>query len=175
MKLVRRIILFILCLPFNLIVGWPAVLGIWACWGHKLRWEIAPASGGLSALTCELKPASWPDRTWYARWGASTLGHAIFYGARIRTDGEWVGVQAHEHIHVEQYEGTMAAHALLGLLVFGAVFASSPLAATLVGLGVWFLGYLVFLMGGWLGAILRGEPAYHGSAHEKAARAESGT
>ncbi len=174
MKTIRHILLFILCLPFNLLVGWPVVLGIWALWGHNLRWEIAPKSGGLSALTCELKPGSWPDRTWYQHWAATTLGHAIFYGARIRADGEWVGVQAHEHIHVEQFEGTMSSHAVLGLLLFVSVMALSPAAAAIVGLMVWFLGYLTFLVGGWLGAILRGEPAYSGSAHEKAARAESG-
>jgi len=176
MKLLRRVILFILCLPFNLIVGWPAVLIARACWGTPLVWEIAPTSGGLPALTTDLKSDSWAGRTWGRAWAGVTLGHAIVYGPGVRIPGaSWAPVQAHEHVHVEQYEGTMAAHALLGLLVFGAVFAFSPLAAALVGLGIWFLGYLMFLMGGWLGAILRGESVYRGSAHEEAARAETGT
>lgn len=173
MSVVRRIVLLVLCLPFNLLVAWPVVFAFWALWGTNLRWEIAPTSGGLWALTCDFKPDSWPDRTWYRRWGATTLGHGIFYGSHIRKAGQWSPVQAHEHVHVEQFEGTMVAHAVLGLLQA----ALTPLSAYAwaIGLVTWFLGYLVFLLGGWLGALLRGESVYMGSAHEEAARAETGT
>lgn len=170
MKVVRRIILFVLCLPMNLLVGWPLVLLIRAAWGTNLRWELAPGTGGLPALTCELKPDSWPARTWYRNWGATTLGHAIFYASGERPADGWGGVQRHEHVHVEQFEGAMAAHALLGLLLFLALVGVSPAAAIACGLSVWMLGWLVFLLGGWTAALLRGEQAYRGSAHEEAAR-----
>lgn len=173
MKLVRRVLLFLLCLPFNLIVGWPVVLFIRAFWGANLCWEIAPTSGGLPALTCELLPDSWPSRSWYKGWSATTLGHAIFYGtdeSGHAVGGTWGAVQEHEHVHVEQYEGTMSGHAVLGLVLFLALAWVDLGAAFAVGLAVWFLGYLVFLVGGWLGALLRGEPVYRGSAHEEAAR-----
>lgn len=169
-KILRLATLAILCLPFNLIVGWPVILFIRAAWGTKLRWENAPGSGGMPALTCELKPGSWPDRTWYRGWAATTLGHAIFYGAGIRTDGEWNRTQAHEHDHVEQFEGAMSAHAVLGLLIGAPLEFVSFAAGIAVALSIWFLGWLVFLSGGWLGALLRGEPIYRGSAHEEAAR-----
>jgi hypothetical protein len=172
--IVRRVILFILCLPFNLIVGWPAVLIARWCWGTPLTWEIAPTSGGLPALTTDLKADSWAGRTWGRAWAGVTLGHAIVYGPGVRVAGApWAPVQAHEHVHVEQFEGTMAAHALLGLLQ-GTLSAALDFA-WILGLVTWFLGYLVFLTGGWLGALLRGESAYRGSAHEEAARAESGS
>jgi hypothetical protein len=170
MRVLRHIVLLILCLPFNLIVGWPVVLFIRAAWGTNPRWEIAPTSGGLPALTCELKADSWPSRSWYKNWGATTLGHAIFYASGERVDGAWGTVQSHEHEHVEQFEGAMCGHAALGLLLFVALAWVDLGAAFAVGLTVWFLGYLVFLVGGWLGALLRGEPVYRGSAHEEAAR-----
>lgn len=176
MKLFRRAILFVLCLPMNLLVGWPVILFIRAAWGTNLRWEIAPGSGGLPALTCELNPDSWPARTWYKNWGATTFGHAIFYAAGERVyavNGTWGTVQEHEHRHVEQFEGAMASHAILGLLLFLTLVGVAPIAAVVCGLSVWFLGWLVFLVGGWTAALLRGEPVYRGSAHEEAARAQA--
>jgi hypothetical protein len=173
MKTLRHIVLFVLCLPFNLIVGWPVVLFIRAAWGTNLCWENAPKSGGLPALTCELKPDSWPARSWYKGWSATTFGHAIFYASDERVyavDGKWGTVQEHEHVHVKQFESAMVGHALLGLLVGAPLEFVSFEAGIAVALSIWFLGFLVFLVGGWLGALLRGEPVYRGSAHEEAAR-----
>jgi hypothetical protein len=179
MTFFRRAILFVLCLPMNLIVGWPVILFVRAAWGANLRWELAPGSGGLPALTCDLKPDSWPARTWYKNWGATTLGHAIFYAPGIRDHADdmkvlWATEQEHEHIHVEEFEGAMAAHALLGLLLFFSLVGVNPVAAVVCGFSVWILGWGVFVMGGWLAALLRGEPVYSGSAHEEAARAQAG-
>lgn len=173
MGALRRAVLFLICLPMNLLVGWPIILFIRAAWGTGLRWEIAPGSGGLPALTCDLKGGSWPARTWYKSWAATTFGHAIFYASGVRTDGTWSTEQDHEHRHVEQFEGAMGAHALLGLLLFFALVGVSPWPAVACGLSVWMLGWLTHLVGGWIAAILRGEPAYSGSAHEEAARAQA--
>lgn len=67
---------------------------IWLFWGTRLSWN--------EGLWCELKPKSWPARTWYRHkkdgkpvenpehvqehmgkwktWGGTTLGHGGFYG-----------------------------------------------------------------------------------------------
>lgn len=172
MSVARRILLGLVCLPWNLVVAWPWTLFVRLFWGTSLLWEIAPTSGGLWALTVDLREDSWFNRKWGSAWAGTTLGHSIVYGAGRRVPGAaWSPIQAHEHDHVEQFEGSMAVHALLGLLI-GTLSAVVDFAWA-IGLAVWFLGYLVFLGGGWLGAILRGENAYAGSAHEEAAVAET--
>lgn len=186
-------VLYLVSLPWDLLVAWPTVLLIRVLWGKDLRWETPRAyswkhgGGGGPCLTCTIRensfpvtPGTWP-RGWYLLrgtsqpWGGTTLGHAIFYGPRGRLDAEgWTFVQAHEHVHVEQSEVA----AVQGLF-FGLVAGIIPwalghvVAGTVVFAGCWTFGYLTMAAAGWLTAALRGEEAYWGSTHEESARAQT--
>ena len=62
---------------------------------------------------------------------------------------------------------------LAGLLAFVVVMIlGNVMAAVLLGGAIWFVGYPLMGVGGWLAALLRGEPAYRGSQHEESARAQ---
>lgn len=184
-------ILYVVCLPWDLLVAWPIVLLIRSLWGKDLRWETpAPydrikGGGGGPCLTCRIRENSFPVTTgtfpkgWYIRkgrdgqpdrpWGGTTLGHAIFYGpyAGERT-------KTHEHIHVEQAEVAMVRGLVEGLAA-GIVLWSlgHPLAGTIMFLALWFTGYLMMGLAGWPTAWLRGEEPYWGSTHEESARAQT--
>lgn len=168
MKTKAQITLYFFALPWNLTVAWPTILLIRLFWGENLRWEAPPTPlPGGAALTCDLRPDSWPARTWYKPWGGTTLGHGIFYGAHITKEGVWGRVQVHEHVHVEQFEVAMfgsflsgLAAALIGHSIFG-------------GLAVWWAGYLFMAVCGWLVAIMRGESPYWGSTHEESAYSQT--
>jgi len=159
----RTIALYFFTLPWDLTVAWPAVLLVRALWGRNLRWEKSPTGLGVHVLACDLSEGTWPARTWYAKWGGTSLGHGIFYGA---SPGAAERVRAHEHVHVEQFESSMFWSFVNGLWV-GAV------GHWWMGLLVWWLGYFGMAAGGWAVAWLRGEDFYRGSAHEEAARAQT--
>lgn len=188
-------ILYGVSLPWDLLVAWPVVLLIRLFWGAELRWERPPAytrehgGGGGPVLTCKIREGSFPvtegiwPKGWYLRthkdgskrsWGGTCLGHGIFYGSGVgRVEGQWLRVQAHEHIHTEQFEAAMLESFIVGLAAGGVVLALGyPLTALALFLGVWSSGYLMMGVAGWLTAVLRGEPAYHGSTHEESARAQ---
>lgn len=186
-------ILYAICLPWDALVGWPIVLAIRALWGKELRWETPPpydekrGGGGGPCLTCQIKPGSLPvtpgvfPKGWYfnkkynAPWGGTTLGHAIFYGPNGRTTvDDWTCTQAHEHVHVEQAEVAMVRGLVEGLMA-GVVLwpLGHPVAGTVVFLSLWFTGYLMMGLAGWLTAVFRGEEAYWGSTHEESARAQT--
>jgi len=180
-------ILYLICLPWDLLVGWPIVIGIRLFWGEKLRRETPPpydywkGGGGGWCLTTQFKPGARPvnEGGWYWRkktkrpWGGTTLGHAIFYGPNGRKDEGWSRTQAHEHIHVEQFEVAMLRSFFVGLLVGIVLLALGHYWWALgLFLGIWTTGYLLMGAAGWLTAILRGEEAYHGATHEESARAQ---
>lgn len=163
-----RFIPYIWTWPFDLIV-WLAWIVLWAAWGEKLRWEDG-------CLVFNWKVDSWPARTWYRPWGGTTIGHAIFYNwyVHVETDTRaFEPIQVHEHVHVEQYEGSMLSSLIIGLLVMLTMGFGHGLWVTGSVLGgiIWFLGYLWMGTAGWLTAIARGEDAYRGSSHEEAAYA----
>lgn len=193
MKVKRHIVLYLVCAPWNLLVGWPVVLLIRLLWGKELRWETPPyykTEGGGPALTCQIRPGSFPvsqgrwPKGWYlhdrktgAAWGATTLGHAIFYGPGGRDcnwPDIWTRTQAHEHVHVEQFEASMLGGFIVGvsIAVVLAVLGHHVAGLILGGL-IWSMGYLVMGVGGWLTALLRGEKAYRGSQHEESAYAQT--
>lgn len=184
MKPWYRLAIYAICLPWDL-VGFLGVLLIRLFWGTNLRWE-TPPGGGSAALVCELKPNSWPANTWYrikrggsytrhlphnvdrygawVTWGGTTISpHAIFYGPGKIVPGDWSSLQEHEHVHVKQGEAMLLMSLLLSLPVLA---VSVPVAFV-----VWALGYVCMGVAGWVGALLRGEPAYRGSFHEEAAYA----
>lgn len=193
MKVKRHWILYVLCLPWNILIAWPIVLFLRLFWGKDLRWETPPpyerakGGGGGPCLTCQLREGSFPvtpgrfPRGWYYHkatnraWGGTALGHAVFYGPCGRFKGvDWVRTQAHEHVHVEQFEVSMLRSFIVGMIP-GAVLSASghPIAALTTFLVVWTTGYLMMGAAGWLTAFLRGEEAYWGSTHEESARAQT--
>lgn len=182
MKSKLQIILYVTSFPMDLF-GWFVVLLMRLLWGENLRWESPFRDGGGRpggpVLTCDLKPGSfpvaqgrWPKGFYLHRrdgkepvsWGATTFGHAIFYGPGRRKPDRWLPIQVHEHVHVEQYEAAMLGSAIAGLIV--ALFGMSW-----IGLVLWALGGLFMGTANWTTAVLRGEDAYRGSHHEEAAYA----
>lgn len=161
----RYVFVWLVTLPWDILV-YLAVLAFWALWGQKLHWE--------TGLWCELKPNSWPMRTWYARYWGTTFGHGGFY-APTKSGGEGLDthVEVHEHVHVEQYEVSMFIGFVLGLSLFGIFnyLKMNLLTSSFIALGVWMSGFMLFIASGWIVAALRGEHAYRGSQHEEAAYA----
>ena len=159
-------LLYLFTLP-NDIIMWPIILLIRALWGEDLKWE------GM-ALTCVLKPGSWPmdpyhwfpGAGWYAEWRGTTLGHAIFYSpeTELGTD-EWSRTQLHEHVHVHQYQASMVSSFLIGCLV--ALFTGN----IVLGYLLWSFGFLLRLVGNWATAWIRGDDVYLDSTHEEHAYA----
>ena len=175
MKTKAQPILYFFALPWNLTVAWPAILLIRLFWGENLRWEMPPKPRpGGAVLACNLKPGSWPARTWYARWGATTLGHGIFYNAGRAEAGKWGRIQIHEHVHVEQFEVAMFGSFLSGAFTYAILSGlEHPGYAVLTWVLLWWAGYLLMGVGGWLVAFMRGEQPYRGSAHEESAYAQT--
>lgn len=180
--------LYIVTLPFDFLVAWPAVLLIRLFWGQNLRWEKPPSydevkgGGGGWCLTCDFKPGSRPvlEGGWYwnksrgRSWGGTSLCHGIFYGPNGRWDDGWSGTQAHEHIHVEQAEVSLLRSFIVGgVAAMVVALLGHPWAAFGLGLGIWTTGYLMMAVAGWFTAFLRGEEAYHGSTHEESARGQT--
>jgi len=178
MKWLRRLVTFLVALPNDLLVGWPAILLIRLFWGEHLRWED-------EALVCQLRKDSWPARSWYRHkvdgkyekradgswrtWGATTLGHAIFYGPGHALRGapeHYLRIQRHEHVHVEQCEEAMLRSFLAGVAVAIATHHHVLAAA------IWTFGYIAMGTCGWAVAWLRGENPYRGSQHEESAYAQ---
>lgn len=152
MKPWSRIFLYVAALPTTLL-GWLVVLFVRAVWGEDLRWH-------QGALVAEFRPDSWPVRTWYARWGGSTIGHSIVLNGSLSTE-QLDHVLEHEHVHVEQHEAAGVAGVVLALAI---VWVSWWLA-----LIVWALmPGLLYLCAG-LAALARGESFYRGNHLEEGA------
>jgi len=184
----RRAVLMVAAAPWNLLVVWLAVALIRLFWGKKMWWS-------EWSLWTELRPDSWPSRSWYRRkidgqyvenpeklhatrgkwrtWGGTTLGHGGFYGPGVPDGPDMNTVcEFHEHVHVEQYEVFSLLGFTLALLVGGFLAAVGSWEWGLVAGGaLWFLGGYLGFQSGWLTALLRGEEAYRGSAHEEHAYA----
>ena len=150
----KNLIKYAFCLPSDL-VAWLVLIWVDLVWGGESEWK-----GGVWWV--RLRENSWPARTWFKRWGATTFGHAVMVGHRLST---WKdeGLRGHEMVHVEQYEQ----EAVQGAILF-AVFAS--LGWWWIGLIWWCLGGFIEMATGFFTAWLRGEPAYRGSHLEEAAR-----
>lgn len=202
MKTKRHIVLYVVAAIWNLTICWPVVLLFRLFWGENLRWEAPPdakETGAGPGLWCDLKPDSWPTRSWYRSkingklverseglrkvlgrwhtWGATTLGHGGFYGPgaskqfvrNILTEA-WVVTEEHENVHVEQFEASMVRSFLVATVVSIELLAlGHPIAALVTFLVLWWLGYLLMVVSNWLTAWLRGEDPYRGSLHEEAA------
>jgi len=192
MKVKRHILLYFFAAPWNVLVAWPIVLLIRLLWGKDLKWETPPpyslkkGGGGGPCLTCQIMYGSFPvtpgtfPKGWYIHkkskrpWGGTTLGHGIFYGPDGRCISDrWTSVQAHEHVHVEQYEVSMLKSFIVGMVSGIVLFTLGHFVAAIATfLGIWATGYLMMGVAGWLTALLRGEEAYWGSTHEESARSQ---
>lgn len=117
-------------------------------------------------------------------WGATTLGHGGFYGTgrsqklvvhgEMKLEESWTTTEAHENIHVEQFEASMLRSFIVGLVTGVVLLALGNLVGAITAwLTYWWMGYWMMGISNWTTAWLRGEEAYRGSHHEEAARAQS--
>lgn len=142
-----RYILYPLTLPTDL-VGWLVVLVVGLAWGTGMPvWNDG-------VLIATMKNDSWPGRSWYRKWGGTTISHAVFI-----KEGMSKNVLVHELVHVEQFE----ANALF------AAFVACVLAYWLgwIALLVWALMPGFVYLAGMVCAALRGEDAYRGNHLEE--------
>jgi hypothetical protein len=159
------------------------VLVVRVLWGNRLEWK--------DGLWTELRPYSWPSRTWYRykgkdgyqrnpeelrgflgewqTWGGTCLGHGGFFGpGRSGGPGIDTPVEFHENIHVEQAEISMMTAFLAAVLILiGSQFLPIWFACFLG----WVSGAILKAVSGWLVAVLRGGDPYWESMHERAAYA----
>ena len=157
----RKIFNYLFSFPADC-VGWLTVLFLWACWGTKLRWQ-------YGCLTCELKPGSWPMRTWYKGWAATCLGHAMFFAPKIQFGpGADTPTEVHELHHVRQTEAAMLGSFVVGLV---ALLGGCNLW---VALAIWATGSLLMMLSSGVSAVLNGDHFYWGAHHEVAAYAVDG-
>lgn len=149
----RRPLVHLACLPANLL-GWSILLVVRLLWGRAM-WR----RDGV--VLVELAPDSWPARTWYRGWGATTFGRGMMFGPGRSVEPR---LWAHELHHVSQFEASQ----VLGATLAGLVYA---------GGAAWW-AWTPMLFGGWLvygaaslTAWLRGRHAYEDNHLEVAARA----
>lgn len=187
MKTKRHLVLYMFTCVWDITVCWPVVLLVWLFWGERLRFSHPPL--GVSrhfgyGLWCDLKPDSWPTRSWYREkyngeylkrsvddpngtwetWGGTTLGHGGFFGpGEAGKDGAWNSIEEHENTHVEQFEAMMVRSFIVGGIA--GLWAWSLWAWLLI----WWLGYIMLGLSGALTAWLRGEGPYRGNFYEEAA------
>lgn len=148
----KRALIYLWSLPSDL-VAWAIVLFVHLLWGHRLVRR-------HGVLATELHPTSWPSRTWYKNWGATTFGHGIMFNdGELEREDLW----RHELVHVEQYESEALQN--LGILAYFLVVG--PWWA---GLAWCALGGLLSMVSGFGTAFCRGEGPYTGSHLEEAAR-----
>lgn len=142
-----RYFLYAFTLPTDLI-GWLVMLVVGLAWGTGMpTWHDG-------VLIATLKLDSWPGRTWYRKWGGTTIGHAV-----MLKEGMPPSVLVHELVHVEQNESNGICAAVVAI-----AFAYwLGWLAVLVWVGLPWLVYLA----GMLCALLRGEDAYRGNHLEE--------
>ena len=182
MKTKRHIILYVTSCIWNLTACWPVVLLIRLFWGENLRWEAPPdakESGAGPGLWCDLKPDSWPTRSWYRMkvdsevrelpevlrkvwgrwhtWGATTLGHGGFYGPGKSKMLVWEGgdpklVEA--WVTTEEHENVHVEQFEASML--RALMVATVYAIVFLALGHPITALVTFLVHWWLGYWLMG-------------------
>lgn len=163
---VGGLVLFVLALPFNLAVAWPALLAFRALGlVRDLGWE----RGGTLVATFTKRWTGQMDTTGRPRrwpW-STTLSHAIAYQERHRAakGTSETPLQRHEHTHREQAENAALRAFVIAALALGVAGLDEwPLA-----LGIWASSY-AHLATNSLAAWMRGRDPYLGSEHEEHAR-----
>lgn len=158
--------------------SWPVLLVMYLLWGQNPFWDVG--------IWFELKPNSWPARTWYRRkikgeyvengfhpeifgkwitWGGTTLGLGGFIGPG-RTDDE---LMSHERVHLDQY----IVGCILGLIAAVAICIFTGDA--FISLSAWScVPYLYFVASfalAWMRGANKPMELYRNSTHELYARA----
>ncbi len=142
------------------------ILPFWALWGRDLRW--------LEGCLCfNLKEDSWPARTWYAKWGGTSIGHAIMFNTRIpQTTEPLDSLTVHELSHVKWFETVMFTSFMTAWIPFIFLGAHGHwMSACICGSIVWVTGHTLQGLGGFFVAWVLGGRAYRDSYHEQAAYA----
>jgi len=162
----RHLLVYAYCLAADL-VCWLIVLTLWIFAG---KGAVLLVQNGLWVA---IPRTSLLAKTIFNGIGGGTMGHGGWYlRDLIGKDGIDTALEFHEHIHVEQFESIMLAvsNILLGFVVNlgirGQLYDIWPMV-----LFYWALGGLIGVFSNWVVALLRGEEAYRGSAHEEAAYA----
>jgi hypothetical protein len=148
-----RIFLYLATFPMDVVA---LVLGVLVrvTWGRL--WHVE-----AGVLVVELDSASWPVRTWYRRWGGTTVSHLVILNGALGQDS-LEKVFEHELVHVEQCE----ANAVAGLFVALGATLGGP---AWVGLLIWAVLPAIIYGAASLTAVLRGESGYRGNHLEEAA------
>lgn len=150
MKTFLRVLLYTFALPR--FIWWLVPLGAVALF---LATDLRVEKDAI--LVCTWRPWLAKRIRWNYAIGAAWLLHP---NASATT-------RAHEGVHVRQAEDTMLAGFILGLIV--AIFSSEPAWFFLIWIGESPLR----VVGGWLGAVLRGGHVYYDSEHERSADAQT--
>lgn len=173
----REWLIYVACAPL-ILATWPVIMLMWILWGQKLFWDVGP--------WFELKPNSWPARTWYRvkidgeykkntlhpeiygqwrTWGGTTLGLGGFLGPARKSEG----LMIHEFVHISQY----IVGCILGLMIGSIVFVFT--GNILLSLSAWsFVPYLWFAASfalAWMRGSNKPMELYRNSFHELVARA----
>jgi len=171
-----RAFLYVASFLPDVLYGWPVVLFCRLAWGQDLRWEDG-------ALRCRAREDGWLERTFGEKWGGVTMSpHAILYmHVRLWPEDaeEPMGIQRHEHVHVEQGEAAQLAAFLEALvLLVVLLIVQEPVWATVLPALLWGTGHARASGAANAAAFLRGEGgvgeyggAYVGSHAEESARA----
>ena len=141
------------------LISWLAVLVVWLLWGCKLEW--------LDGLWCELKPNSWPMRSWYKDWGGTTFIRGGFYrpGRKGKPGRIDTRTEAHEHIHIEQAEASALYGFIMAVVVSIVTLFST--AGLITALLIWTITPLMIYVAAGLQAVIRGEEFYKGNHFEE--------
>jgi len=151
-------IVWIVTLPMDIYV-FALVATMRLFFGKRIFWQ--------NGLWCELKP-SW----WTKKYNGAALGHGgIFSPGKSGGKGIDTTTEVHEHVHVEQFEVSMMISFIISIFCFFSLRLIHGSFDFIFSLIVWCSGYILFLVSGWLVALLRGENAYYGSQHEESAYA----
>lgn len=143
-------------LPYAITVSYPFALLTRLFFGGSLKWH------DKIVLSNEFPADGWFARGPYKRWGGTTLGVGIMFKHPKRSSERTF---KHEMHHVAQALAAAIAGFIQGVAVL--IFSGDWKLAIFV----WWLAPILIFVGGWIDALLRGEPAYRGSFHEVGAYA----
>lgn len=155
MKTIKLFVIYLLCFIPDMIC-FISLFPLYLLWGTKLRIE-------NSGIWFEFKENSWPMRTWYKKWGGTTLGHCGFYRPNPVQK-----IKNHEAFHVLQFEAYIIKTVLQLVFLFIMLNITNFIFSFLLTFAIFSNGYLTWL-GNWMHSWLRSKKVYKESIHEQAA------
>jgi len=156
---------YIWCIGLDLLCWFFVGVVMYALWGTKRHWT----SG---CLCIEFKKDSWPMRTWYRKWGGTTLGHTIIYatGRSGKPGIVDTKIERHEFVHVHQFE---AMQLLSFIFTIWNVSTGFELVSDWPLLLTYFAGAPIAYLASMIQAWLRGESPYKDNIMEESAYAQN--